>query len=102
MGKHTLQVEIFGAGYSLKSDQEPEHVEKVARFVDRKIAVLSENTKVKSQTKIAVLAALNIADELFTLKAQCANLEKKLSELENKTKDLCQQIDNHISFHSEV
>ena len=55
MEKQSIQVKIGGIQYSLKTDEDPQEVEKVARYLDNTINSLTGNTSVTSQTKIAVL-----------------------------------------------
>ncbi len=80
MEKKPIKVQIFGNEYSLKSDASEDHVLRVAAYVDEKLRRLSEKTHVNSETKIAVLAALNIADELFRLKASYETLKQQIEE----------------------
>lgn len=90
MERKRIQVQIFGMEYSLKSDMDEEYVKQVADYVDSKIKQFAENNRVKSQTKIAVLAALNIADELFRLKEKYVDL---LKSVESQSKDTITQVD---------
>ncbi|HFB67333.1 MAG TPA: cell division protein ZapA [Calditrichae bacterium] len=80
MEKKSIKVQIFGNEYSLKSDASEDHVYRVAQYVDDKFRRLSEKTHVNSEIKIAVLAALNIADELFRLKAKYDELKQQIEE----------------------
>jgi cell division protein ZapA len=97
MEKKSIKVQIFGMDYSLKSDKDPEYIKQVAEFVDEKIQKLSTNTNVKSQTKIAVLVALNIADELFQLKKHYENSLKVFETIELSSKELCDSVDDHLN-----
>ncbi|MDD2553781.1 MAG: cell division protein ZapA [Desulfotomaculaceae bacterium] len=80
-----IEVEIFGEYYTLKGVSSPEEMMALALYVNRKmIQLATRNTKLsKSQT--AVLAALNIADELMKLQEEHDNLVKML-EPESKDK----------------
>ncbi len=80
MEKKSIKVEIFGNEYSLKADASEEHVLRVASYVDDKFRRLSEKTHVNSELKVAVLAALNIADELFRLKEKYDALKQQIEE----------------------
>ncbi len=102
MEKKTVQVQIFGLEYALKSDSDEDYVRSLARFVDEKIRQLWEATSVKSQTKVAVLAALNIADELFQLMRKYHALKRQLEQYEQKSKELSQSIDSKLSELSEL
>lgn len=70
----TVTVDIYGEQYPVKTDDEPEYVQKVAQYVDKKMKEIADTGKVVTTSKIAILAALNIADEL--LKAELARQER--------------------------
>ena len=61
----SVTVKIFGQNYTLKGGADPGYVQDVAAFVDERMKEVSENSPVGSATKVAILAAVNIADELF-------------------------------------
>ena len=63
-GTHTA-VEIFGRQFELRSSHPGEQLEELARFVDRRMRELAEVSPHVDTAKLAVLTALNIADELF-------------------------------------
>lgn len=65
--KHKVTVEIFGEIYNLKGDLEPEKVKKLAGFLDLRMRRIAQANSRLSADKIAVLAALNIADEYLRL-----------------------------------
>ena len=62
-----VQVEIYGQRYSLRAgdDQEASYVESLAAHVDRRMREIAESTPTVDSFKVAVLAAVNIADEYF-------------------------------------
>lgn len=102
MEKRTVKIQIGGIDYSLKSGEEPDYVKKIAQYVDEKIQRLSSYTNVKSQTKIAVLVALNIADEFFQLKKQHESVIKQLQSVELRSKELCNTVDSYLNQNSEI
>ena len=65
-----VKVNIFDRTYSLRSFKDEEHVLSIARLVDERMRKISEHMTTLDPAWIAVLAALNIADELEELKAQ--------------------------------
>jgi cell division protein ZapA len=65
-----VKVNIFDRTYSLRSFKDEEHVLSIARLVDERMRKISEHMTTLDPAWIAVLAALNIADELQELKAQ--------------------------------
>ena len=61
----SVTVTIFGREYTLKGDADAEYVRQVADFVDQRMGEVAKNSTVASTAKVAILAAVNIADELF-------------------------------------
>jgi cell division protein ZapA len=94
--KHTVKVNIFGGEYPIKSEADPEYIEKVAKYVDRKMREISEKVDIRSTAKVAILAALNITDQLFREKA---DKDKALSEVEDRTAELAEWLKKalHVS-----
>ncbi len=83
MGSDSEQVTtvtIYNRTYHVRSGGDPEHVLRLARFVDEKMLELSEHTSTVDTLKIAVLAALNIADEYVAAQDELENLRRALSE----------------------
>ncbi len=61
----SVTVNIYGQAYTLKGGADPDYVQDIAAFVDERMKEVSENAPPSSTTKVAILAAVNIADELF-------------------------------------
>jgi len=59
------EVEIFGERYTLRSSDAPEHLQRVAEYVDSKFRELVKQSPSLVPSKVAVLVSVNIADELF-------------------------------------
>ncbi len=64
----SVQVSIFNQHYSLRSQRGGEHIRQIAQFVDERMRLISSQIATHDLAKIAILAALNIADELQSLK----------------------------------
>ena len=87
----TVTVSIYGESYSVKAGDDPSYVSEVARFVDGKMRSIAEGGKVVTTSKIAILTALNIADELLKCRrdrvaeedALSRKIDKLLSTLQN-------------------
>lgn len=94
---HSIKVEISGDTYLLKSDKNPEHVAAIAKYVNDKIRMFTIKSAVKSPTKIAVLAALNISEELLELREKYAKLIGQLELYEKQSKDVSDTIDEVLS-----
>jgi cell division protein ZapA len=66
----TIRVNIFDQIYSLRSPKGVEHIRRIASVVDERMRQISAHTTTFELSRIAVLAALNIADELQDLKSR--------------------------------
>ena len=66
----TTDVEIFGSVYHVRGDDDPEHLREVAALVDRRMREVAEKVTTVDTARIAILAALNIADEFFRCRAK--------------------------------
>ncbi len=62
--QHT-EVEIFGERYTLRGTDSPDYLRRVAEYVDGKFQEVAKGSPALVSAKVAVLASLNIADELF-------------------------------------
>jgi cell division protein ZapA len=60
-----ISVDIQGQRYPIRSELEPEYVARLAAYVDDKMRAAADSTPTGDTLRLAVLAALNIADELF-------------------------------------
>ena len=63
--RESVTVTIFGKEYTLKGNSDSEYVQEVAAFVDERMNEVARNSSMASTAKVAILAAVNIADELF-------------------------------------
>jgi len=65
MAPGQIKVNIFGAEYTLVSDDDENYVLQIAKSVDEKMREIDKSSTLKSPTKVAILSALNFAEELF-------------------------------------
>jgi cell division protein ZapA len=65
-----VRVEIFGQAYAVRGGDDPGYVEKLAAYVDEQMKEVSRTSGAVDSLRIAVLAALNIADERFHLREE--------------------------------
>lgn len=77
--KNVVQVQIFGHSYTIRGDANQDYILEVAAFVDRKMREVTEKLPVASLSKVAILASLNIADELFKERSQREQRERLLT-----------------------
>jgi cell division protein ZapA len=74
------KIQIYGKTYSLKSSSDQVSTEEVAAYVDIKMRELAEVRSKTSSADLAVLAALNIAQELIDLQNQTEANDKAQDE----------------------
>lgn len=74
-------VEIFGEKYTIVGYENPEHIYKVAAFVDQKMREIKQKNPNLDTRKLAVLTALNTANDLLKCEAKLKTLtERKIEE----------------------
>ncbi|HAA89012.1 MAG: Cell division protein ZapA [Thermoanaerobacterales bacterium 50_218] len=78
--KTRVTVSIYGEEYVIKGYASPEYIKGIAAYVDKKMRLIGQKNPQLSVTRIAVLAALNIADELSKLQEDYDSLVKLLEE----------------------
>src|SRR5947209_4945740 len=81
-----ISVEIFGQRYPIRSALDEEYIKRLAAYVDGKIRAAGDSAPSSDPVRLAVLAALNIADELFrhleTSRASAGTVAERAEELE--------------------
>ena len=76
----STKVQIFGQTYSIQGDLDEAYVQKLAAYVDEKMQAIAEMTPMVETQRIAILAALAIADELHSLRHERGEREELLKE----------------------
>jgi cell division protein ZapA len=69
----SIRVEIYDQTYHLRGS-DPEYVQKLAEYVDTKMRQVASQTATVDSLRLAVLAALNIADELHMVRSKYDNV----------------------------
>lgn len=65
-----VEVEIFGQAFRVAAgDASPAHIQRLATHVDERMRAISNTSKTMPLTRLAILTALNIADDLLKLRA---------------------------------
>ena len=67
MPSTSTEVEIFGAVYSVRGNEDHEYLQSLADLVDRKMREVAEHVSAADPARLAILVALNLADELFRI-----------------------------------
>ncbi len=89
-----VQISIFGQEYSVKAPADETYIKKIAEYLDEKMReVQSGFSTTQSSTRIAILAGMNITDELFTAKQSG---DSSSNEVEEKISSLIEFIDESL------
>jgi cell division protein ZapA len=84
--EQVIPVDIFGQRYPIRTELDPDYVARLAVYVSDKMRATADTTSTGDSLRLAVLAALNIADELFrcrdTARAATGELAERAGELE--------------------
>ncbi len=92
-----VEAKIFGSEYIIAGDASEEYILSITLYVDKKMRELAKSFPTASPEKIAVLAAINIADELFQYKETSSHLNEELASVyEKKAKKLISMIDKKL------
>jgi cell division protein ZapA len=73
-----VQVDIHGQRYAVRSDLDPQYINELALFLDDRMQSASRELSSADPLRIAVIAALNIVDELHRARADSAGSEQRL------------------------
>ena len=86
-----VDVEIFVNVYTVRDEKDPEYVRRVAEFVDRKMREIAQVTDTVSTSRIAILASLNIADELMTMLEESEELKARMRKMTQHIEEMLDQ-----------
>lgn len=87
-------VQIFGKEYPVVSDQNPEYVRTLAAYVDEKMTEVAGGSETATASRVAVLAALNIADEYMRLKSE---KEKFIGLVEGRVSKVMKMVEEKLA-----
>ena len=82
MKKNKVVVHLMGHDYTLLTDQSPEQVQRVARYVDRKLRETAITTRA-AEPMVATLTSMMLADELFRAQDENVRLKRELLLLQS-------------------
>jgi len=91
-GTPTIRVEIYNQIYNIRSDGDSEYVTQLAEFVDRRMREISSGTLTVDSLKVAILAALHVADELHRLKRLHEQADSQLAARSGECADLLDRL----------
>jgi cell division protein ZapA len=86
------RVNIFGREYTIRGAGSPAYIAEIAHYVDMKMRQMTDNATMASTAKVAIFAALNIADELYQKRDQYQELEDSYSSELGHLADRVEQV----------
>ena len=90
-----MKIEIYDQLYNVNADGNEEYFRELAAYVDGKMRTVAESTHMVDSLKVAVLAALNIADEMFTMRQKQQEIEGPLRKRVEKCVSLVEKALEH-------
>jgi cell division protein ZapA len=75
--KNRVHVKIYGEEYTMRGPASPDYMKRIAHYVDEKMRVIGQSNHRLGINKIAVLTAINLADELFRVRQELQELERR-------------------------
>lgn len=95
----TIRVEIYNQTYNIRSDGDSDYISELAEYVDSRMREISSGTLTVDSLKVAILAALYIADELHRLK----NIHEHADEqLASRSAECAEMLDRLLKVRSSV
>jgi len=89
----TTAVEIFGSVYHVRGRDDTGYFQRLADLVDRKMREVAAQASTGDTSRIAILAALNMADELFRIQQQ---QEGERVEIREKMAELAEELNRAL------
>ncbi|CAN5607849.1 hypothetical protein BH24ACI2_BH24ACI2_14980 [soil metagenome] len=91
----SIRVEIYNQTYNIRSDGDNEYIIGLAEYVDSKMREISSGTLTVDSLKVAILAALHIADEYHQLKTR---QEQTDAQLASRSAECTEMLDRVLKY----
>jgi cell division protein ZapA len=75
MSTRVVHVDIHGQRYAVRSELDPQYIGELASYLDEKMRLAAHELSSADPLRVAVIAALNVVDELFRARADASGLE---------------------------
>jgi cell division protein ZapA len=89
-----IKVVIFDQEYFVRGDLDEAYIQKLGEFLDGRMRAIAGRTRTVDSLRIAVLAALNIADEFHQIKAR---YEEKTKRVDEKVEECSRLLDRYLN-----
>jgi cell division protein ZapA len=87
----TIKVVIYNQTYNLRSSHDSGYIQELANFVDERMNEIARATMTVDSLRVAILAALQIADELYQMRKQAKETEREIAERSARYAELLDQ-----------
>ena len=87
----SYKVVIYNQTYSLRSDHDQDYIHELAEYVDKRMNEIARATMTVDSLRVAILAALQIADELYQARRDMRETEEEIADRSAKYIDLLDQ-----------
>ena len=94
-GSGLVKIDIYDQSYNVNAEGNAEYLTELAAYVDLRMREVAEAARTVDSLKVAVLAALNIADELFAMRERQKQIEGPLRERVEKCVGLVESALEH-------
>jgi cell division protein ZapA len=91
----SIRVEIYNQTYNIRSDGDNDYIMRLAEYVDGKMREISSGTLTVDSLKVAILAALHIADEYHQLKNQQEQSDQQLASRSAECAEMLDRVLKH-------
>jgi cell division protein ZapA len=102
MPEQTIRVEIYNQTYSIRSDGDNEYIQNLAEYVDGKMREISSGTMTVDSLKVAILAALHIADEFYQLRLTQTNIDTQLATRSSECSEMLDKLLKHRDVSTQI
>lgn len=79
-GSRSVRVEIYGQAYSILTEGQSDHILALADMVDRRMKEIARATLTVDSLKVAILAAMHIAEELHQARRRLDDVDRDVAE----------------------
>jgi cell division protein ZapA len=87
----SYKVVIYNQTYNLRSDHDPSYIQNLAEYVDQRMNEIARATMTVDSLRVAILAALQLTDELFQARKDLKQTEDEIADRSAKYAELLDQ-----------
>lgn len=88
---YSHKVVIYNQTYTLRSEHEPDYIQQLAEHVNQRMVEIASATMTVDSLRVAILAAIQIADELYQSRREIQETEDEIAERSTKYAELLDQ-----------